>query len=101
MLLLAVKQRILTNRHATGSGSWLLGDEHGRLYVLREVSISTEVELDEHLEWVVGLYCADHANGTTGIVSANQLRGDLTAHFVTLGYVTEQTIRDAIRDVEG
>lgn len=74
----SILRRMRKNRHNTGAGSYLLGDEVGRVYVVAEGS-STGMNFVNRCEsWHVGRYCA----GLRGALPMlDQLIGDLEEHF--------------------
>lgn len=80
MTLLAndIARRIRKNRHTTGAGSYLMGDESGAVYVAAEGSSTGQVFIDKHMGWTIGRYGA----GLTGALPmVEQLIGDLQEHF--------------------
>lgn len=79
-------------RNGSGNGAYLFGDSEGYVYLLRADSGVTDRMVSELPRMVVGLYLS---------VTPEQLAEDLTAHFVSVGYVTEQAIRNAVCAAEG
>jgi hypothetical protein len=74
----SILRRMRKNRHNTGAGSYLLGDEVGQVYVVAEGGSTGMGFVNRHEPWHVGRYCA----GLRGMLPAlEQLIGDLQEHF--------------------
>lgn len=90
-----VAQRIRTNRHSyEGAGSYVMADGTGSVFVLCEAATTTDATVNANTGLVVGRY-------SFPLPTSRDLFDDLLAHFVEIGFVTEQLIRDVIREVEG
>jgi len=74
----SILRRIRKNRHTTGAGSYVLGDQDGRVYVVAEGNSTGMGFVNRHEGWTIGRYCA----GLRGALPlAEQLVGDLQEHF--------------------
>lgn len=77
-LVKSILRRMRKNRHNTGAGSYLLGDEAGRVYVVAEGGSTGMNFINRHESWHIGRYAA----GLRGAFPvAEQLIGDLQEHF--------------------
>lgn len=74
----SILRRIRKNRHTTGAGSYLLGDEDGHVYVVAEGNSTGLGFVNRHESWHIGRYCAG-LRGTLPVLE--QLVGDLQEHF--------------------
>ncbi|NII54385.1 hypothetical protein [Luteibacter sp. SG786] len=73
-----ILRRIRKNRHVTGAGSYLMGDEHKQVYVVAEGSSTGMVFVNRHESWHIGRYGA----GIRGALPmVEQLIGDMQEHF--------------------
>lgn len=77
----SILRRMRKNRHTTGAGSYLLGDEAGQVYVVAEGGSTGMGFVNRHESWHIGRYCAG-LRGALPIVE--QLIGDLQEHFKAL-----------------
>lgn len=78
VLALSILRRMRKNRHTTGAGSYLLGDESSRVYVVAEGNSTGMGFVNRNEVWTVGRYCA----GLRGeFPMVEQLIGDLQEHF--------------------
>jgi len=78
VLALSILRRMRKNRHTTGAGSYLLGDESKQVYVVAEGNSTGMGFVNRNEAWTVGRYCA----GLRGeFPMAEQLIGDLQEHF--------------------
>lgn len=76
-----IADRIRGNRHALECGSFVLVDVAGRAYVLSEGALTTRRIVDERADQLVGLYAADHRNGTPGLIpKPARILEDLNEH---------------------
>ena len=77
-LVTLILRRIRKNRHVTGAGSYLLGDELGAVYVVPEGNSTGMGFVKRNEGWTVGRYGA----GLRGeLPMLEQLIGDLQEHF--------------------
>ncbi len=77
----SILRRMRKNRHTTGAGSYLLGDEDGQVYVVAEGGSTGLGFVNRHEAWHIGRYCAG-LRGALPVVE--QLIGDLQEHFKAL-----------------
>ena len=102
VVVATVRARIRINRHVTSEGTWLLCDRKGSVYALKQTGVGVQDVLNRHQAWIVGLYFADHANGEAGSMPDEAvIRDGLVEHLIEVGFITQQDIRAAVRDVEG
>lgn len=94
-LALDLVRRIRGIRHRTQAGAYLLADEGGHVFLLAEGAATTRHLLATHVRLLVGLYAGPV------FPTPAELRDDLTAHWLEIGYLTPQRIYDCIRDEEG
>ena len=81
-LVKSILRRMRKNRHVTGAGSYLLGDECGKVYVVAEGNSTGMGFVKRHENWTVGRYGA----GICGeLPMLEQLIGDLQEHFRLCG----------------
>lgn len=79
ILAKSILRRMRKNRHTTGAGSYLLGDEENRVYVVAEGNSTGMGFVTRNEAWLIGRYAA----GLRGAFPmAEQLIGDLQEHFM-------------------
>lgn len=84
MLTIATKvaNRIRGNRHAVNCGSFVIGTEDGRVFVLSEQGVTTPALVEQNLSGLVGLYAANTRDGKrVQCPTVEQINGDLRHHF--------------------
>ncbi|MGH8171831.1 MAG: hypothetical protein ACREPX_01710 [Rhodanobacteraceae bacterium] len=88
-------RRIRHIRLKTQAGAYVLADEDGNVYILREQHPTTENTVRRALAKVVGLYASQPARPT--FPTAEQIKLDLIAQFLVVGFVKPAMIYDAVR----
>lgn len=74
----AILKRMRKNRHLSGTGSYVMGDQAGQVYVVSEGSATGMTFVDSHSAWLIGRYCS----GLRGVLPmVEQVIGDLHEHF--------------------
>lgn len=84
-----ILRRITRHQRLTASGSFVLGDEHGDVYVLADESKTTAPLVDTHMPWYVGSYAiGDKAS----LPTVQDILDDLVDHFASLTGFNRSTI---------
>lgn len=76
-----ILRRITRHRRLTESGSFVLGDERGDVYVLADEAKTTAPLVDAHMPWYVGSYAI---GDKAALPSAQDILDDLVDHFASL-----------------
>lgn len=81
-----ITKRMFVNRKSAKCGSWLLGTDDGRVFVLRETDLATPILLRQHQNAVIGRYAADQSSGCrVRTPRPEEIREDLVDHFAAIG----------------
>jgi len=81
-----VANRISSNRHATNCGSYVLANEAGKVFVLKEQSVTTPALVESNPRHLVGLYAANTKDlKRVRCPAPDRILIDLMQHFADLG----------------